>query len=199
MKEPRTKRVAAFIDGQNLFYAAKYAFGYRFPNYDPLRLAKEICGQFEDWSLADTSFYTGVPSPQLNRELNSFWVKKLQVMSTRGVRTYSGRVTARGAEKGVDIRIALDVIQTARAGLADVILIFSQDQDLAEVAAEIRVIAREDDRWIKVASAYPVGPGTTNRRGVDRTDWIRIDQATYDRCIDPLDYRRPLEGQSPPE
>jgi uncharacterized LabA/DUF88 family protein len=199
MREPQKKRVAAFVDGQNLYYAAKYAFGYGVPNYDPLLLANEVCNQFEDWVLVETCFYTGVPSPRRSPELNAFWVKKLQVMSTRGVRTYSGRVTPRGAEKGVDIRIALDVISTARAGLADVILIFSQDQDLAEVAAEIRVIAREDDRWIKVASAYPVGPGTANKRGIDRTDWLRIDRATYDRCIDPLDYWRPLEGQGSAE
>lgn len=32
--EPAVKRAAAFIDGQNLFCAAKEAFGYTFPNYD---------------------------------------------------------------------------------------------------------------------------------------------------------------------
>lgn len=31
--EPAIKRVVAFFDGQNLFYAAKYAFGYNWPNY----------------------------------------------------------------------------------------------------------------------------------------------------------------------
>ena len=37
--EPVTKRTAAFVDGQNLFWQAKYAFGYAYPNYDPLLLA----------------------------------------------------------------------------------------------------------------------------------------------------------------
>ena len=37
--EPAIKRVVAFIDGQNLFYAAKTAFGYNHPNYDPKALA----------------------------------------------------------------------------------------------------------------------------------------------------------------
>ena len=32
--EPAIKRAVAFVDGQNLFYAAKIAFGYSFPNYD---------------------------------------------------------------------------------------------------------------------------------------------------------------------
>jgi len=30
-KEPANKRTIVFVDGQNLFYAAKEAFGYRPP------------------------------------------------------------------------------------------------------------------------------------------------------------------------
>jgi hypothetical protein len=41
--EPTVKRTIAFVDGQNLFYAAKYAFGYSWPNYDPLKLAQAVC------------------------------------------------------------------------------------------------------------------------------------------------------------
>ena len=41
--EPTCKRVIAFFDGQNLFYAAKQAFGYPWPNYDPIKLAQAIC------------------------------------------------------------------------------------------------------------------------------------------------------------
>jgi uncharacterized LabA/DUF88 family protein len=192
--EPRVKRTVAFIDGQNLFYAAKRAFGYTFPNYDVLALATAVCDE-QSWHLVQTRFYTGVPSSDDMPEWSSFWEKKLQVMSTRGVSTFSGRLR-HGKEKGVDVRIALDAIHAARTRTADVLLIFSQDQDLAEVALEIRAIARESDRWIKIASAFPVGAQTTNKRGIDRTDWIRIDKSTYDRCIDPLDYRRPLSEQT---
>ena len=37
------KRVVAFVDGQNLFNAAKQAFGYDYPNYDVVKLAKLVC------------------------------------------------------------------------------------------------------------------------------------------------------------
>jgi len=69
-------------------------------------------------------------------------------------------------------------------------VLFSQDQDLSEVAEEIRVIAREQRRWIKVASAFPLSPTTRNRRGIDKTDWTWIDRDTYDACVDTRDYRR---------
>ena len=94
-----------------------------------------------------------------------------------------------GEEKGIDVRVAIDVIGLAWQSAYDVALIFSQDQDLSEVARKIRDIARSQGRWIKIAGAFPVSPVTPNRKGINWTDWIRIDRATYDACLDPRDYR----------
>lgn len=92
-------------------------------------------------------------------------------------------------EKGIDIRIALDIVRMALDKAYDVALIFSQDQDLSEVADEIRAISQLQNRWIQVASAFPVSSATTNKRGINKTTWITIDQSLYDLCIDPADYR----------
>jgi len=92
-------------------------------------------------------------------------------------------------EKGIDVRIAIDVIRLAHRNAYDVALLFSQDQDLSELCAEIRVIAKEQNRWIKIASAFPVSPTTVNKRGIPNSDWIKIDRAMYDSCIDTRDYR----------
>ncbi len=94
-----------------------------------------------------------------------------------------------GQEKGIDVRIALDVVRLARENAYDVALLFSQDQDLSEVADEVRAISRVESRWIKIASVFPLSPTSRNRRGVNKTDWIPIDRATYDACLDPNDYR----------
>jgi hypothetical protein len=96
-----------------------------------------------------------------------------------------------GEEKGIDVRIAIDVIRLAHRDEYDVALVFSQDQDLSEVAAEIRVIAEEQDRWIKIASAFPWSPTARNTRGIEKTDWIRIERPTYDACLDRRNYRLP--------
>ncbi len=90
----------------------------------------------------------------------------------------------------MDVRMALDIVRMAHRREYDVALILSQDQDLSEVAEEIRSIAREQGRWIKIASAFPASPSAPNRRGIDKTDWIRIDRATYDACLDRRDYRQ---------
>jgi hypothetical protein len=94
-----------------------------------------------------------------------------------------------GHEKGIDVRLALDVVRLALDDAFDVALLFSQDQDLSEVADEVRHISRRYDRWIKVVSAFPASLTYGNRRGINRTDWIRIDREAYDACVDPVDYR----------
>ena len=84
--EPSLKRAVAFFDGQNLFYAAKQAFGYRWPNYDPLALARAVCALRMD--LQRTYFYTGLPKASDDPFWNHFWNAKLAVMGMRGIHTF---------------------------------------------------------------------------------------------------------------
>ena len=42
------------------------------------------------------------------------------------------------------------------------------------------------------AGLFFPSPTSRNRHGIDKTDWIRIDRATYDTCLDRRDYRRGL-------
>jgi uncharacterized LabA/DUF88 family protein len=193
---PARPCVVAFIDGQNLFHCAKEAFEYTYPNFDAYKLAATVCAT-RNWDLRLVRFYSGVPSRDRDPYWHEFWSKKKTRMSRSGVHVTTrplryaaelledGRTVYVPREKGIDVRIAIDVITFANRRNYDVGLIFSQDQDLAEVAEEVREIARQQHRWIKLASAFPVGPGTRSRRGIDRTDWIPIDRATYDRCLDP--------------
>jgi len=204
-EQPAVKRAIAFIDGQNLFYAAKAAYGYSFPNYDPLALASAVCA-FKGWQLTATHFYTGIPTPADNPFWNHFWTAKLAVLGTRGVRTFTRPLHHRqqtstcracgatttllvGQEKGIDVRLALDVVRFTRQQALDVAVVFSQDQDLNEVADEVRAISRSQQRWIKIASAFPLSNTSRNRRGINRTDWVPIDRTMYDACIDQQDYR----------
>lgn len=197
-------RAIAFFDGQNLFAAARDAFGFTTPSYGVPRLAQAIALQ-RSWDLTEARFYTGVPNRQDNPGLHRHWTLRLRRMRAEGVvvtarplrrRRRRARLDDGAAveftvleEKGVDVRIALDVVRAVLAGACDVVLLFSQDQDFAELADEMRAIAREQQRWIKIASAYPVGPGTRNARGVERTDWIPIDRATYEACMETREAR----------
>lgn len=202
--EPVCKRTVAFFDGQNLFYAAKHAFGYGYPNYDPLALAGAVCRD-QGWDLTGVRFYTGLPSATDSPHWNHFWTAKLAVMGTRGIHVFTRPLKYRnrtvplpgggqtsiliGQEKGIDVRIALDIVRMARKNEYDVALLFSQDQDLSEAADEVRCISAEEDRWIKIASAYPMSPVYQNSRGVNKTDWIPLNRDLYNACVDPVEYR----------
>ena len=202
--EPAIKKTFAYFDGQNLFKAAREAFGYTYPNYDIPKLAEAICSQ-RGWQLDRVHFYTGIPEQSDHPGWNHFWRGKLAVMGRQGVRVFSRHLRYRnktvrlpngtthtflvGEEKGIDIRLALDVVRAVRRAECAVVVIFSQDQDLSEVADEIRLMAQEQGHWVKIASAFPFSPTSGNRRGINKTDWIPIDRSSYDACLDSRDYR----------
>ena len=208
--EPETRRAVVYVDGQNLFHAVRHAFGYTYPNYDVLALARRLC-EGQGWELTEVRFYTGIPDRTDNAFWHEFWRAKLAVMGRQAVRVYSRSLRYRnqivklpdgtmhtflaGEEKGIDVRLAIDVIRMAHRGAYDVALLLSQDQDLSEVAEEVRVISREQDRWMKIASAFPFSPTSRNRRGIDKTDWLRIDRAIYDASLDHRDYRGKIQGR----
>ncbi|MEO7993793.1 MAG: NYN domain-containing protein [bacterium] len=189
--EPERKRTIAFIDGQNLYFAVKYEFGYTFPNFDVAKLASAICSR-ANWDLTQVRFYTGVPPTHANPRWHDFWVAKLAAMGQAGIHVYSRPLVTRDGqmhEKGIDVRISLDIVRLASKNEFDVALVFSQDQDLSEAAAEIRQVAAEDRRWIKVASSFPLRRSPAENKGINYTDWLPFDKALYDTCIDPRDYR----------
>jgi len=120
---PTSPRAMVFIDGQNLFYAVKEAFGYVYPNYEPLCLAQKIC-KAQGWAQKEVHFYTGMPDEQDDGFWHHFWKSKLAQMGRMGIQIFSR-----------------------------------------------------------------LSPTTKNKRGIDKTDWIKIDRVTYDACLDHRDYR----------
>lgn len=212
--EPGIKRTIAFIDGQNLFHAAREVFGATYPDFDPLALAGAVCRP-KGWRLEQVRFYTGVPAEQRDPHWHGFWVRKLAMMGRHGIHVCSRElhyhnetvalpdgtsVTVRvGQEKGIDVRIALDIVRLAASDAYDVALVFSQDQDLAEAALEVRGISVSTGRWIKVACAYPWDPPARNQRGINNTEWVKIEAATYAAAIDPRDYRVPRTAPRQPD
>lgn len=202
--EPAVKRSVSFIDGQNLYRHAKEAFGHHFPNFDRIKLTEAVCAA-NGWQRKGVRFYTGVPSAVHSPMWHGYWANRKLAMTRAGVLVTdrpvryqfeavllddgSSKTVTIGHEKGIDVRLALDVVRLTLQNQLDVALLSSQDQDLSELAEEVREIARASNRWIKVACAFPDSPTASARRGIAKTDWYRMDQAFYDACLDPYDYR----------
>ena len=85
--------------------------------------------------------------------------------------------------------LALDLVRAAYDQRYEVAIIVSQDSDFGPAVRLAKEIAQEQDRMLHFESCYPVGPGSGSNRGIRGTKWVQIDQATYDACHDPRDYR----------
>jgi uncharacterized LabA/DUF88 family protein len=200
---PAQPRVVAFFDGQNLYRSVKAAFGYTYPNYDPTKLSRLVCSK-QNWQLESVRFYTGIPRQQEDPFWNKFWTNKLANLGRQKVIVYKRYLAKREkeiatpsgvmsvpylVEKGIDVRLSIDIIRMALKGMYDIALLFSQDQDLSEVAAELYNISKEKSIYVKIASAYPYNPNPSYSRGINKTEWILLSKTEYDSCIDPVDYR----------
>lgn len=198
--QPPLLRVHTFIDGQNLFHAARRQLGYNQANYDPLKLSQAVTALYPNRTLVQVHFYTGVHKVEVQADLHHFWTNKLQAMRRAGVKVsyrslkYSDQefVNEQGKrytfkvprEKGIDLRLGLDLVRLARKNEYDLAIIFSQDTDLREAVQEVFDLRKELNRWISLECAYPQGIEDL-QYGIPGIRQIRFDKALYDACIDP--------------
>lgn len=193
-RKSSVQRAVAFIDGQNLYRAVKTAFGYDLPNYDVRKLSQAICDS-RGWWLVGVNFYTGIPSVDDDREKFQFWMEKKRRMENSGVNVVMrnlvpGKLNPDGSwrgqkEKGIDARLSIDAVKFFSSNtFVDVVLIFSQDQDLGEAANEIVEIAQKSGRKVEVASVFPINK--EYNFGIRGTLQISFDQDLYDCCRDDI-------------
>ena len=186
-------RTIVLVDGQNLFHLAREAWGpgnaYDWPSYDIDKLAKALVPIVGGQTLQETRFYTGVPHQTTNPFWNGFWRNKLRHMQEQGIVVFRGRINSGGQEKGVDVSLALDLVQATYEQAYDAVVIVSQDSDFGPAVRLSKRIANAQGRTLTFCSAFPYETGKASHRGIPGTVWVHISKATYDACHDPRDYR----------
>ena len=189
-------RTIVFIDGQNLYHLAKNAWGadcsqspYAWPSYDVEKLAYALVAKIPGRKLVQIRFYTGVPSRKANSFWHGFWSNKLRFLRSRGIAVYRGSIGFGGQEKGVDVSLAIDLVQATYEQKYECAIIVSQDKDFQPAVLLSKTIAQAQGRKLAFESSFPFKAGNVSRRGVPETTWIHIDKSTYDACFDPTDYR----------
>ena len=114
---------------------------------------------------------------------------KPRYLGSRGTYVYRGRVNPGGQEKGVDVSIAVDLVELTYEQMYEVAIIVSQDWDFGPAIRLAKRIAHTQGRYLIFESAFPYKVGVGSSRGVPGTEWVHIDKAMYDACHDPTDYR----------
>ena len=172
-------------------------------NYDILTLARETC-KLRGWTPAKISFFIGIPSKKHNPKTHQFWREKLTVMRSQGIETYElplkyvAATTKRAdgtlvtyqqpQEKGVDVRIAVEIVNSAHDPQCDAILLFSQDQDLKQAMLGAHNVAVRTNRMISLACAFPKSRTACVGHGVRGVTSIPIEREVYSRCLDRINY-----------
>ena len=186
-------RTIVLVDGQNLYHLAKAAWGpggnYDWPSYDVDKLARTLVGLQSGRTLQEIRFYTGVPDQRASALWNAFWRNKTAYLRRQGISVYLGTISAGGQEKGVDVSLALDLVQATHDQAYDAAIIVSQDADFGPAVGLAKRVAHSQNRQLIFESAFPYAAGKVAPRGVPGTTWVRIDQAIYDSCFDPRNYR----------
>ena len=186
-----------FIDGQNLYRSAKDAWRpqpaigpskYSWPSYDVETLATVLTSKTSGRTLSQIRFYTGVPRRDQNAQWHDFWKSKLGYLESQGIKVYRGKINVHQHEKGVDVKLSVDLIRLTYEKQYEVAIIVSQDRDFEPAIQLANEIARDQQRQLIFESHFPVGPGSHSNREIPNTRWMPIDKATYDACLDTQDY-----------
>lgn len=152
--------VAVFMDWQNVYHAARRAFGWDngYPNeygvFSPYRLARILAagnGRGKDGHLVSVEVHRGIPASSkdptgfgANRRQASVWERESSGIvkpKLRPLRYPRDWPQAAPEEKGVDVGLALGLVEALTLKHCTVAILFSTDTDLIpaiDTAARLR-------------------------------------------------------------
>lgn len=151
---PETVRVAVFLDWQNVYRAARRAFGLEHMpvergNFSPYRLGQLLAaanGRGPAGQLVRVEVHRGLPSQKYDRigyianqrQAAAWKLENAQVVvpKLRPLR-YGKRRHESPTEKGVDVALAVSAIEATLRRGCDLAIVFSHDSDLLPVPEAI--------------------------------------------------------------
>lgn len=148
-------RVAVFIDWQNAYKSARYAFNLTgLPNergnFSPYNLARILAagnGRGTECELVWVEVHRGLPSNArdpigygANRRQAAAWMREnpeVVIPKLRPLRYDPNDPTAQPEEKGIDVQLALGAVESVLLNRCDVAIVFSHDSDLNPVVESV--------------------------------------------------------------
>lgn len=186
----RPLRTIAFFDAQNVLRCANDVFGWckKQWDYDP----RDLCGlamveiekKIGPIQISEIRFYTGIPTHERDKLGRNYWERLFARFRNDGITVthrdlkYNEAGVAR--EKGIDLRIGLDLVRRVADGACDAVILFSQDTDLQEAVTEAKfMLARErnltgNERFVHFFCAFPRTGDVMTNHGVRGMQWIPL-------------------------
>jgi uncharacterized LabA/DUF88 family protein len=220
-------RVMVFVDGQNLYKTCQRLFGH--PLCHPHLLAEHLAGPRTEHRVA-CRFYTGMPDRNVVGEATRARNLDRRLAAMRGVgvtviprklryhwdwghrellpaprpdaepRQVTLRPWQRPQEKGIDVVMALDVIEFVFTDLCDVAILVSLDRDLREIPAALRNLKRLIVRPVRLEAAVPVQAGLRYPKRLEGFHFThQITPDVFERIKDTTDYTVDADVWVPPQ
>lgn len=202
-------RVAVFMDWQNVYNAARRAFGWdrewsnEYGNFSPFKLARILAAgndRGKSASLVRVEVHRGIPSSSkdsvgfgANRRQAAAWVKESDVVvpKLRPLRYPRDWPNEPPEEKGVDVDLALSLVEAVTLKRCDVAILFTHDTDLVpaiDTAARLRGAGCiETASW---RGDYSRARLRSKAHG-SAVFHHEISDKVYDLVADPTNYARP--------
>jgi hypothetical protein len=106
--------------------------------------------------LSAVRYYTGIHDSNRRPDAHGAIARRLQAYAEQGIEVFPMPLRydhrGRGREKGVDVRIAIDLTRLGCKGLYDVAVIVSEDSDLDPAVQDVYAL-RDSERWVAVENA----------------------------------------------
>lgn len=138
----KKEKVKVFIDGSNFFYYCKEIKIPTFPKFDFEKLVKDLVGER---TLVDKVYYIGVVRAKPGDEKAiKMMAKQMQFFSSlkkQGWKISKGyllKSNGKHHEKGVDVKLALDLALGAVDNVFDTALLLSSDTDILPAVGEVQ-------------------------------------------------------------
>ncbi|MDQ7008826.1 MAG: NYN domain-containing protein [Candidatus Gracilibacteria bacterium] len=138
------KKVGIYIDGRNFELGTMGLLGIENTNN-----LEELHSKFDinlfiqkitiNKQVISKNYYRGIPkinyfSENLCKNVNI----SINKLIKKGFYVYKGNFTRTRSEKGVDVRLALDIVRDSRDNKIDIVFLFSNDTDLLEAIKDAR-------------------------------------------------------------
>lgn len=145
-------RVAVFIDGNNFYYRLHFLSGndksLKLLDFKFFEFCKKLCG---DDQLTEVRYYIGVIRRQKNNPKSQLLYnnqqKLFRKLQAQNIHLVLGQLIQHPDksyhEKGVDVRIAVEMIRLARQDKYDIAYLLSSDTDLVPAVEEVRDLGKK--------------------------------------------------------
>jgi len=195
------KRVAVFVDYQNVYCRARSCLGLEGASHPegqvhPVRLAQRIVDKRPDRLLAGVRVYRGLPDSTKDpkaygasrRQMQAWEMDPRTSVFARTLRYPGAWPAEKAQEKGVDVALAVDFVLMAVKAEYDVGVLVSNDTDLLP-ALEGALALEGTPVEVEVASWQPdTGFGHRLRIPGEKLWCNWLDRSDYEAVVDRRDY-----------